>query len=164
MTVRKKRRVNKLRGKRFHGHGNTKNARGKGARGGMGRAGSHKHKFSSYWMTFGIKVTLKAKPKPKALNLSDFLGMIPQWVTEKKAERKGGQVLVDGRKTGVGKILGRGEVGEKLVLTNIAVSKHAREKIEEAGGSVDGKSAENEEFEAEEEDEAAGAEDAKGAK
>ena len=108
MTVRRRRRVNKLRGKRFHGHGNTKNARGKGARGGMGRAGSHKHKFTSYWMTFGVKVTLKPKPKPKALNLADFVRLLPKWIAEKRAERRGGQVLVDGKKVGIGKILGRG--------------------------------------------------------
>ncbi len=136
MTVRKRRRVNKLRGKRFHGHGNTKNARGKGARGGMGRAGSHKHKFTSYWMTFGQKITLKAKPKPKAINLAEFLRLIPQWLSEKKAEKKGEKIVVDGYKVGYGKILGRGNVEQALVLSNLAVSKGAREKIEEAGGSV----------------------------
>src|SRR3989338_6647068 len=163
MTVRRRRRVNKLRGKRFHGHGNTKNARGKGARGVMGRAGSHKHKFTSYWMTFGVKVTLNPKPNPKALNLADFVRLLPKWIAEKRAERRCGQVLVDGKKVGIGKMLGRGAVAEKLVLSNIAVSEGAKEKIVEAGGSVGGEAAsseEDEEFEAEEE----GAEEAEGAK
>ena len=55
MVVRKRRKVNKQLGERTHGHGDTKNWRGSGNRGGVGRAGSHKHKFSKYWMTFGIK-------------------------------------------------------------------------------------------------------------
>ena len=35
----------KHRGNRTHGGGNTKNRRGKGNRGGVGRAGYHKHRW-----------------------------------------------------------------------------------------------------------------------
>lgn len=47
--------------------------------------------------------------------------------------RKAG--LVKGKVDGV-KILGNGEITKKLTLTNVLVSKTAREKIEAAGGSI----------------------------
>ena len=53
MPERTRRKKNKLRGNRTHGKGNTKNHRGAGSKGGRGRAGSHKHKFSKYYKTFG---------------------------------------------------------------------------------------------------------------
>ena len=59
MVVRKRRKKNKQRGERTHGHGNTKNKRGAGSRGGVGKAGSHKHKYSKYYDSFGKSGTLK---------------------------------------------------------------------------------------------------------
>lgn len=47
--------------------------------------------------------------------------------------RKAG--LVKGKVDGV-KVLGNGEITKKLTLTNVLVSKTAREKIEAAGGSI----------------------------
>ena len=60
MVVRRRKKKNKLRGQRTHGGGGTKNRRGAGCRGGVGKAGSHKHKFSKYYVEFGIKKKLKA--------------------------------------------------------------------------------------------------------
>lgn len=50
-----------------------------------------------------------------------------------------------GKKTGLVKILGNGELKKKLKVNVDAVSKSAEEKITKAGGSVEGKKAEKKE-------------------
>ena len=142
MVVRKRRRVNKLRGRRTHGAGDTKNRRGAGSRGGRGRAGSHKHKFSKYWMTFGMKRKLKAKRKLIAVNLQEI---------HKFLDEKG---VLDGNAKGIGKILGKGELKKKIIARNVKVSGQAAEKIKAAGGKIEeaGEGGfDDEEFEPEEE-------------
>lgn len=137
MVVRQRRKKNKLRGQRTHGAGNTKNRRGSGCRGGVGRAGSHKHKFSIYWKEFGKHSKLLPKTEKIALNLEEFLAKVPKWVDEKKVEKTANGIEVDGKKICVEKILGRGNVTVKLLLKNIDVSKGAGEKILSAGGKIE---------------------------
>ena len=144
MVVRKRKRVNKLRGNRTHGGGDKKNRRGAGSRGGRGRAGSHKHKFSKYWMTFGMKRKLKAKKKLESVNLQEIY---------KYLDDKG---IFDGAAKGIGKILGKGELKRKIIVKNVKVSRIAAEKIEAAGGKIqEADSIEDEEFDEEEENEEA---------
>lgn len=134
MALRKRRKKDKLRGQRTHGKGNTKNKRGAGSRGGRGRAGSHKHKYSKYYKTFGGKKQMKPKKKPRALNLSELNSVLKELVEKKKAEIKGDEIFIDGKIAGIGKILSRGKIEKKLVLKNVKVSKKALEKITTAGG------------------------------
>ena len=78
MTVRKRKKKNILRGHRTHGHGDTKNGRGAGSRGGVGRAGSHKHKFTKYAGEFGIeKKQVIGKPIGPSMNLDQIEQMLP---------------------------------------------------------------------------------------
>lgn len=154
MVVRKRKKKIKLRGHRFHGKGNTKNKRGAGCRGGRGRAGSHKHKFSKYWMTFGMKRRLKPKHTMPEIKLDDLCILVPHLIAEGKIEMRGKEFVVDGKKAGYGKLLGTGKVNQKLIVRNMKVSASAREKIEAAGGKVEGKgkagekaAGEDEEFE-----------------
>ena len=142
MVVRKRRRVNKLRGRRTHGAGDTKNRRGAGSRGGRGRAGSHKHKFSKYWMTFGMKRKLKAKKKMISVNVQE----IYKFLDDKD--------VLDGKVKGIGKILGKGELKKKITVRNVKVTEQAAEKIRAAGGKIEGMedSGEDEEFEPEDEE------------
>lgn len=159
MVVRKRKKKIKLRGHRFHGKGNTKNKRGAGCKGGRGRAGSHKHKFSKYWMTFGMKRRLKAKHSMPAIKLDDLCIMMPHLIAKGKIEMRGKEFVVDGKKIRYGKILSTGNVNQKLIIRNMNVSAGAREKIEAAGGKVEGKgkveekaAGEDEEFEESEEE------------
>ncbi len=159
MVVRKRRKKNKVRGNRTHSWGGTKNRRGSGFRGGVGRAGSHKHKFSKYYMDFGVKSTFKPKAKKEAVNLETISGSIEKWVAEGKAKIENGFVVIDGKILGFGKVLGKGGIKEKIKLENAAASKSAAKKIISAGGSAgaaDAESAEDEDFEAEEENEETG--------
>ena len=135
MTVRKRRKKNKLRGQRTHGKGDTKNKRGSGSRGGIGRAGSHKHKYSKYYMVFGTeKKKIKGKPRLLTVNLDDLARLIPSWEKENKVERKGKAIILDGKKIGIGKILGRGSIEFPVFLKNIKASAKTVEKIEKAQG------------------------------
>ncbi len=137
MVVRQRRKKNKLRGQRTHGAGNTKNRRGSGCKGGVGRAGSHKHKFSIYWKEFGKHSKLLPKTEKNAMNLEEFLANIPEWIAEKKIVKTPWGFEIDGKTVCVEKILGRGNVNAKIALKNIDVSKHAKEKILSAGGTIE---------------------------
>ncbi len=135
MVVRRRRKKNKLRGQRTHGKGDTKHKRGAGSRGGRGRAGSHKHKYSLYYDSFGMeRKKIRAKKEIKAINLDQLLQQLPKLVAEKKVGKEGNTFVIDGRKVGYGKILSRGAVKEKLIVINMGASRKAREKILAAGG------------------------------
>ncbi|MEM4256966.1 MAG: uL15 family ribosomal protein [Candidatus Diapherotrites archaeon] len=136
MVVRKRRKKNKLRGMRQHGAGDKKNRRGAGTRGGRGKAGSHKHKFSKYYTYFGVKITRKPKKKMPALNLDQISNRLQEWVKEGKAKVEDGFYVLDGKKLGFGKVLSKGNLKEKLVVVNAKVSEKASEKILQSGGKI----------------------------
>ena len=137
MVVRRRKKKNKLRGNRTFGQGNTKRRRGSGSRGGTGRAGSHKHKFSKYYVDFGVKRKLKAKEKGEAINLGQLNELLPRFLVEQKAEKKGNMIVVDGKKMGIAKLLGAGKIEEKVLVRNVSLSGRAKEKIEAAGGKIE---------------------------
>ena len=151
MTVRKRKKKNKLRGHRTHGKGDTKNKRGAGSRGGRGRAGSHKHKFTKYFGEFGQdKKKITGKPLGPSLNLDQIDAALPKWMEQKKVVKEGTNIVVDGKKLGFVKIIGRGQLDSKVVFENVKVSKKALEKLEKSGSTVKGIEA-KEETEIEEE-------------
>lgn len=137
MVVRKRKKTNKLRGKRYHGKGNTKNARGSGTRGGVGKAGSHKHKFSKYYVDFGVKIRLKPKEKGDRINLSEIEKYLNEKLEKKLIEKNNDVFIVNGKKCGLSKILGRGNTSIKIEATNISVTQEARTKIEAIGGKIE---------------------------
>lgn len=153
MTVRTRRKKNKLRGQRTHAKGNTKNKRGSGVKGGVGRAGSHKHKFSKYYDAFGKKGKLKTKTNAKALNVGQLQQKLAEWEAKKLVGKEESLTVVDAKKVGFQKILGTGAIKDAVLLKNFKASKRAAKKISEAGGRIEGVEAleeEDEEFEAEE--------------
>jgi large subunit ribosomal protein L15 len=136
MVTRKRKKTNKLRGKRYHGKGNTKNRRGSGTRGGRGKAGSHKHKYSKYYKEFGTKTRLKAKRKGETVNLSELEGYLNKKLEKKLIEKRNEIYVVNGKKCGLHKILGRGNTSIKIEAVNVKATKQAKEKIENAGGKI----------------------------
>lgn len=136
MVVRKRRKKNKLRGQRTHGAGNTKNRRGAGSRGGVGKAGSHKHKFSKYYVEFGTKRKLKAKEKGETITLTRLDSKIPEWVEKGIVKKEGELIVVDGKEIGFDKILSNGKISHKIKPINIGLTKKAEEKIIQAGGNT----------------------------
>jgi len=141
--IRKRRKKNRLRGQRTHGMGNTKNSRGLGTKGGQGRAGSHKHGFSKYWMTFGKK---GFKPKTRLafeeIDLTDLNDYVNAFKRKEESvlsncfKEENGLLVLDLSKKKV-KILSNGSIQEKLVLRHALLSKKAKEKIQGIGGRVE---------------------------
>ncbi len=154
MAVRKRKRKNRYRGHRTHGAGNTKNRRGAGNRGGRGKAGSHKHKFNLYAGTFGTeRPKLLPQSITRAINIDLVVQSLPKWIAEKKAEKTGEGIIIDGEKIGFDKILGKTNVlREKLIIKNLKASKKASERIIAAGGRIEAEEETAEENEGNEEE------------
>ncbi len=137
MVVRQRKRKNKLRGNRTQ-HGNKKNWRGAGTGGGRGKAGNWKHKRMSFYKIRPEKNRLKPKKETgKPINLWQLEEMLPILLGQKKVERRGSEILVDGSKIGFDKLLGEGKASQRLVIVRMDVSKKAAKKIEEAGGRIE---------------------------
>jgi len=130
MVVRRK--AKRRRGERTY-HGMHKNWRGGGNRGGRGKAGRHKHKWSyvvkyepDYFGKRGFK-----PPERKALrtiNLKELDKMIKEGII------KGDKVNLS--ELGYDKLLGTGKINYPLVVEVKKASVKAIEKIEKVGGKV----------------------------
>ncbi len=123
MVVRKGKRLRKFLGTRHLGFGNIKNARGKGDRGGVGKAGIRKHKFT--WVTAKAPELIRSKgfvrwraTRLNTITLKEISGM-----NGEKLEFPGYKVLSNG---GIGKV----------VIKASAFTKKAEEKIKEKGGEA----------------------------
>lgn len=121
----------KQRGYKTHGYGSKKKHRGAGSRGGRGMAGSGKRAdqkkpsiFKIYGNTYFGKRGFKLHNKKglKTINLEGLLSI--------------GNVNVDLSKMGYDKLLGKGMIERKLVVSVRFASKKAIEKIEKVGGKV----------------------------
>ena len=128
----KRKKNTRARGTKTHGWGAMKKHRGSGNRGGNGMAGSGKRADqkkptiiklygNTYFGKFGFKRPLKMLKNIKTLNLDQLNHF------------DAGQVnLTD---LGYNKLLGKGHVTKKFIITVDAVSEKAKQKIEKAGGS-----------------------------
>ena len=125
----------KYAGNRFFGGGNAKNRRGKGNRGGVGRAGFHKHK----WLQTIKRGEMSKRSRGEhgfyhlSARLAVTLEEIMRGVSKNKFAQKDGFFDVDLPKA---KILSNGVVGQKLFVKAKAFTAKAKEKIEAAGGKV----------------------------
>ena len=144
MKIHKRDKRSRLRGARRCGYGFGKKHRGKGSKGGKGMAGTgkragHKRNFidkymPGYFGKHGFK-SLKQinKLKPKIINLSEIKERQNNFVEKGLA-----------KKTSLGielslpdfKILGKGEIKERLIIKAMSASSQAMEKIEKAGGKI----------------------------
>ena len=124
----------KFQGTRNHGKGNTKNRRGKGNKGGWGRAGMHKHRFT-YITTyepdfFGVHGFASVKKRRmKTINIYE----IGQLALSGKLEKKEGRDYFEFQ----GKVLGTGSISKPVAVKAMAFSEGAEGKIKAAGGSVE---------------------------
>ncbi len=131
MVFRKKRKVRKFRGKRSYGYGSHKKHRGGGSRGGRGKAGMHKHKWSytvkyepDHFGKRGFKRPIAAAKKVKPINLRHLEALAA------------GKKKIDLTKLGYNKVLGAGRIRAAMEVVAEAFSKKAIEKIEAAGGKA----------------------------
>lgn len=129
----------KFLGSKSHGKGNAKNKRGKGNKGGWGRAGMHKHRFSHItvyerdWMAhggrFGFYNNNPTHKKMDTLNLFE----IDQKVVAGEIPTKDGKLTLDFD----GKILGTGPIHHAVLIRARAASEKAIERLSAAGGKFE---------------------------
>jgi len=129
MFKRKRKRINKYRGSRHCGTGNVKNKRGSGSRGGVGRAGMHKHKFSyatTYerdWVKHGGRFGF-VNPTSKEIDTIN-LYEIDKMIKSNKIQKNKFEFR--------GKILGCGQienVPQNFEIVADYISRKAKEKLE----------------------------------
>jgi len=141
----KRDRRSRLRGRRTCGRGSRKKGRGSGQRGGVGMAGSGKKAGQKiiYLLKYFPEGYLgkrgftgmnrKLGTKPEALNLEDISRRLAEFekkgIVKKTSEGK--ELNLEGFK-----VLGNGELKEKLIIHAAGFSKSAKDKIESAGGKA----------------------------
>lgn len=130
MVVRPKKTNRKYLGTRRWGAGNIKNARGKGDRGGVGNAGSRKHKFT--YMTAKTPELIKSvgfkpwrKKRLKEMTLRSINSILANSSEEK--------VVLEFRNC---KILSNGSLSRAATIKASGFSEAAMEKIKSVGGEA----------------------------
>ncbi|MBI2499254.1 uL15 family ribosomal protein [Candidatus Woesearchaeota archaeon] len=135
MTINKRKKNSRQRGSKTHGWGAMKKHRGAGNRGGRGLAGSGKKSDQ-------LKPTIIKK-----FGLSNYFGKAgfkrPQKLVNKKIKTMNVGDLIKFNKPeinlielGFNKLLGEGKVTKKYTIKVESCSRLAKEKIENAGGSI----------------------------
>ena len=137
----KKRKIRKKRGSRTHGYGQVGQHRGGGQRGGRGKAGGKKHKWT-HTVKYAPKRFGKHGFKPprrrevSAINVGELDQQISELITNKKAKKTKEGVKVDLDKLAYKKLLGGGRVTHPLIVQVDSHSESAAKKIEKAGGKI----------------------------
>ena len=140
MTINRKSKDVRQRGRHTHGWGAMKKHRGAGNRGGVGRAGSGKRgdaKKPSYWKEKpGKHGFTSKKARLNALNVRELEQQLPELLQKKLAIQEADMIVIDLNTIGVDKLLGTGQVHQKLKVTVSAATKRAQQLINDAGGEV----------------------------
>jgi large subunit ribosomal protein L15 len=136
----RKRKSRKQRGSRYCGWGQVGQHRKSGGRGGKGKAGGRKHfwirtvKYNpDRYRDVGFKAASSLEPEPEIINVGEL---------EHIARQVHGDYNLtdfeelDLNQLGIDKLLGRGKISVPLKVKVDEISASAREKIEEAGGSI----------------------------
>lgn len=131
---------------RTTGWGHKKKHRGRGSKGGQGRAGYHKHKFvyaiknkmfdNGRLASTGFVRHASLQWDPTTINVSQLDEMVPRLLEQKLAKKAGNMVEIDLAALGIEKLLGSGKIGQPLSIKVLSASESAKEKIEKAGGKI----------------------------
>lgn len=133
MANRKRKKTLKLRGRRTHGKGNTKNNRGKGRTAGKGNAGFFRSKWT--WTVvydpqrFGKYGFHSIRSGTPTITLEEINCMI----LGKKIVKQGDKYELQFP----GKVLGTGKIAFPLKLRAKQITEGAKKKIEEANGEIE---------------------------
>jgi large subunit ribosomal protein L15 len=139
----KDRKVRKQRGSRTHGYGQVGQHRCRGGRGGTGKAGLDKHKWTyvlkydpTYWEKKGFVSTRTLGRKVSVINVGKLDDLVDKLDSEKKLERKDKKIFLDLESLGYDKLLGTGEIIKPILVKVASYSEAASRKLEEAGGQI----------------------------
>ncbi|MFH1257525.1 MAG: uL15m family ribosomal protein [Candidatus Micrarchaeota archaeon] len=125
-------------GNRTFGAGNTKNRRGKGSRGGVGRGGFHKHNRMKYLVEEGPSTTAPGFVNVSRKKIIEVpLNQLQRQIEKNVAKKEGDGYAFDLRRKGkLVKLLGNGEFKYKANITVDLFSGSAKAKVESAGGKI----------------------------
>lgn len=139
----KDRKVRKQRGSRTHGWGQIGQHRAGGGRGGHGKAGLDKHKWTyiikhdpDYFKKKGFVSTRTLGRKVSVINVGKLDDLADKLESEKKLERKEKKIFLDLESLGYDKLLGTGEIIKPMLVKVASYSEAASRKLEEAGGQI----------------------------
>jgi len=139
----KDRKVRRQRGSRTHGYGQIGQHRAGGGRGGHGKAGLDKHKWTyiikhdpDYFKKKGFVSARTLGRKVSIINVGKLDDLADKLESEKKLERKGKKIFLDLESLGYDKLLGTGEIIKPMLVKVASYSEAASRKLEEAGGQI----------------------------
>jgi len=139
----KDRKVRRQRGSRTHGWGQIGQHRAGGGRGGHGKAGLDKHKWTyiikhdpDYFKKKGFVSTRTLGTKVSVINVGKLDDLVDKLDAEKKLERKEKKIFLDLESLGYDKLLGTGEIIKPMLVKVASYSEAASRKLEEAGGQI----------------------------
>ena len=139
----KERKVRKQRGSRTHGYGQIGQHRCRGGRGGTGKAGLDKHKWTyvvkhdpTYWLKTGFVSVKTLNKDVKIINVGKLDDLVNHLDAVEKLDRQDNKVVLDLESLGFDKLLGTGKVTKPVLVKVSAYSESASKKIEEAGGAI----------------------------
>jgi large subunit ribosomal protein L15 len=134
------RRTRKYRGSRYCGWGQVGQHRKSGSRGGKGFAGGHKHfwiqtvKYNPLrYRNIGFKPPSSLEPRPATINVGELEDLV-KTIMGPEGLKQGAEL--DLSELGIGKLLGRGNIGVGLNVRVEVATSTAKDKITEAGGSI----------------------------
>jgi large subunit ribosomal protein L15 len=142
MTVKIRRKFRRKRGSRECGWGLFH--RGKGRKGGAGKAGTGKRAKANMPARGGWTIQDQGKKGFKykkgivkiPINLKTIEDKLESWVMSKKIVKEGDVFVVDLSKIGFNKLLGNGKTNHKLKIIVQFASKSVVEKVKAKGGEV----------------------------
>lgn len=140
----KNRKVRKQRGSRTHGYGQVGQHRsGGGGRGGHGKAGYDKHKWTyvlkhdpTYWKKKGFVSTRTLSKEVSIINVGKLDDLVVKLDSEGKLQRKKNMIFLDLKSFGYDKLLGAGEINKSILVKIASYSEAASRKLEKAGGEI----------------------------
>ena len=144
MTVNKRKKCSRQRASHTHGWGSKKKHRGAGNRGGKGMSGTGKRgdsiktliwKDTHFFGKHGF-IPHGAKKEINPINIECIEENLGKLLENKSITREGDAYIVDLKKLGCNKLLGKGIIKNKFKITAEYASGKVIEKIKEAGGEV----------------------------
>ena len=139
----KDRKVRRQRGSRTDGWGQVGQHRARGGRGGTGKAGLDKHKWTwvvkydpTYWLKKGFVSARTLGKTVNIINVGKLDALADKLNSEKKLEIKDKKIILDLESLGYDKLLGTGEIVKHMLVKVASYSESASRKLEEAGGEI----------------------------
>jgi len=143
LSPHKLRKTRKQRASRTHGYGRVGQHRGGGKRGGRGKAGHHKHRWTyvvkhkpDYYGKRGFTSPRSLGQKMQVINVGKLEELVESLAAEERLKKKGRKVVLDLDELGYDKLLGAGNITKPILVKVMSHSERAAKKVQEAGGQI----------------------------